>query len=470
MNRIAPIVAAVLALGTASALAQETPAPEPTLEQKLLQRLEEQEQRIRILERRLEVQQEEQKAAVAAAPVVKAGSGFSLQSAKGDSQIRFRGLLHADNREFLDDSAPVGADTFLLRRVRPTLEGTVGGIYDFRFTPDFAGGKTVIQDAYVVARFKPSFALTVGKFKTPFGIERLQGSADIRFVERALPNNLVPNRDIGLQVGGDVLDGALSYALSRSNGVNDGASSESNASADVDNNDDKDLALRLFAQPFRQSDNFALRGIGLGVAATWVDSTGTTSRTLLPTYKSSGQQTIFGYRTGSTATYADGERLRVAYQGHYYNGSLGLLGEYITLDQDVTRAVSSTVRRHDALNHAAWQLSGGYFLTGEDSGYKVPAPARPWGKDGGIGAFEVVARVSELALDGDSFTGGSSSFADPSTSVSNAFAWSVGLNWYLSQNAKFVVDYEQTSFDGGAAAGADRPDEKVVFSRVQLAF
>ena len=46
-------------------------------------------------------------------------------------------------------------DQWQATRVRPIIEGTVGGIYDFRFTPDFGQGRTVIQDAYVTARFKP---------------------------------------------------------------------------------------------------------------------------------------------------------------------------------------------------------------------------------------------------------------------------------------------------------------------------
>jgi len=33
-----------------------------------------------------------------------------------------------------------------------------------------------------------------------------------------------------------------------------------------------------------------------------------------------------------------------------------------------------------------------------------------------------------------------------------------------------MLNYEQTRFDLGATAGLDRPDEKVIQSRLQLAF
>jgi phosphate-selective porin len=75
-----------------------------------------------------------------------------------------------------------------------------------------------------------------------------------------------------------------------------------------------------------------------------------------------------------------------------------------------------------------------------------------------------VARVGELNVDDDAFTKG---YADIKKSASSAENIGVGLNWYLTKNAKFSVDYEQTKFYGGAADG-DRPDEKIVFTRYQI--
>ena len=44
-----------------------------------------------------------------------------------------------------------------------------------------------------------------GKFKPPVGLERLVSDSDMLFVERALPTDLVPNRDVGVQVYGENL-------------------------------------------------------------------------------------------------------------------------------------------------------------------------------------------------------------------------------------------------------------------------
>jgi phosphate-selective porin OprO and OprP len=433
-------------------------------------RVDELEQSLRVVQRKLEIKDEETVAALPNTPVITAGEkGFALASRDARFNLRLRGLVHADTRDFLDDEtlAP-SVDGFLLRRVRPSLEGTIAGIYDFRINPDFAGSRVVLQDAYVDARYFPGFKVRVGKFKTPFGIERLQSASDLRFVERGLPNNLVPNRDLGIQLHGDVLGGTLNYAVGLFNGVLEGGSSE--ASNDVENNTDKDLAARLFAQPFLNSDNFYLRGLGLGISATYVDQRADALAPLLPAYRSPGQISVFNYRSGSNGTFSDGQRLRWSPQLHYYAGPWGVLAETVNVDQEVSRIVGG-VRRHDTLSHDAWQLALNYVLTGEDASYKEIKPKAPWAPGSeGWGAWELVARVGELDIDDATFTGGNTSFADPNVAISNESAWSLGVNWYLNRNIKWSFDYEQTDFEGGASAGQDRADEKIAFSRVQLVF
>src|SRR3954463_1998614 len=206
-----------------AAFAQAAPTPDPAV---LLQRLEEAENRIKVLERKLENQNDDAKAAAASLPQVRAGgTRYSIGSADGSSFVRLRGVLQADGRHFEGDGSPATSNTWLLRSVRPTLEGTLNNIYDFRITPDFGQGKTVLQDAYVTARFMTWGAVTVGKFKQQVGLERLVGDADTRFPERGFPTSLVPNRDLGVQLGGDVAGGVFTYSVAYTNGVNDGGSS-----------------------------------------------------------------------------------------------------------------------------------------------------------------------------------------------------------------------------------------------------
>jgi phosphate-selective porin OprO/OprP len=465
MQELRRAIAATLAAGT---LAAGPASAEPTT-QELLQLIEDLNQKVLVLERKLEVQDEATKTAVASTPVVRASPrGFSLQSADGKNQVRLRGVTHVDGRFFVSDDPTGVPDTWQATRVRPILEGTVGGIYDFRFTPDFGQGRTVIQDAFVTARLDPKVQVTAGKFKTPVGLERLQSANDIRFVARAFPTSLAPNRDIGLQVGGKLLDDRIDYAVAWTNGAIDGGSSET--LGDVDVNDDKEWAARLFAHPFAESENFALRGLGLGVAGTWSSQDGTAAQPLLPAFRTPAQSTFFRYRTGTTPTLADGDRTRLAPQFYYYLGRFGLLGEYTTVSQDVSRRTSAGLRE-GSLDTTAWQLQASWFLTGEEESFRGFKPNQVFSLENRTwGAFELVARYHELDVDDAAFLGGAASFADPAVAASKAEAWGIGLNWYLNENLKWVLNYEQTSFDGGALAGADRDDEEVFLTRFALGF
>jgi phosphate-selective porin OprO and OprP len=458
------VAAAMLPLSFAAAEPAESNDPA-----ELKQEIQDLAQRLAILERKLEVQQEAAQAAAAETPVVKASpKGFSFQSKDGANLIKFRGLLQVDDRYFLDDVTPPSSSTAGLRRVRPIIEGTVNNIYDFRLTPDFAAGKVLIYDAFVSARFQPSFVLTAGKFKPPVGLERLQSAADIRFVERGLPTDLVPNRDIGVQISGDVFSGHVNYALGYFNGVADGTGND--FTADVDTDGDGDAAARLFFQPGATSDNFALRGFGIGVAATYAHTDGTLTSPQLAPLKTPGQVNFFNYRTGATATFADGQRLRIVPQFYYYYGRYGILGEYVQSSNDVTR-VNGAVTRSDKLKNDAWQIAFHWFVTGEEEAYRGYPPANIFSPANHTwGALELVARYHQLTIDSDTFVGGADSFADSATQAQRATAWGIGVNWYFNQNIKWVLDYDRTKFDGGAAAGADRGDEEVLLSRLQLSF
>lgn len=403
------------------------------------------------------------------------GDRSSGDASRAVDNIRVRGVLHFDGRRFSDDVTPGTADTWLLRRVRPTIEGTVGGVYDFRITPDFAGGRTIILDAYVSTKLRPWAVLTAGKFKVPVGLERLQSASDLRFIERAFPTSLVPNRDLGVQLSGDVVGGAVSYAIGYFNGVSDGSSSDSNSpNADAENDTKGDWMARIFLRPFARSENPALNGLGFGIAGTYVDSTGTTDVTLLPSYRTPGQQVFFRYRgnsgAGGNATFADGERLRYSPQFYYYYGRLGVLGEYVNVSQDVTR-VNNGVARSASLDNSAWHLQLSWLATGGKESYKAITPAHTTGSGAlAWNAVELVARYHELRIDSEAFDGGADSFADPSTSARKASAAGVGVNWYLNRNAKLSFNYEKTRFDGGAAGGADREDEEAFLMRVALSF
>src|SRR5690606_40092095 len=106
-----------------------------------------------------------------------------------------------------------------------------------------------------------------------------------------------------------------------------------------------------------------------------------------------------------------------------------------------------------------------YVLTGVAASFGGLKPKTPFqaGKSG-WGAFEVTARVGALQVDDKGVDLG---FFDAAgvESIENA---AIGLNWYLNNNVKAVLNYNQTSFSN--FSGPDREDDKSVFARLQLSF
>lgn len=415
-------------------------------------------QRLRIIERKLELQAEETAAKAAATPSIalSAGKGLSVKSAPpSDVELKFKALVQADGRFFIGDEGNPQNDTFLFRRVEPTIEGSWGKLIGFRLNAQLAGDSATLNDAYLDLRFDPRATLRIGKTKTPVGLERLQSSSSLAMVELGFPGELAPGRDIGVQLQGEFADERLNYALGGYNGTPDGRDS---ITANPDN--DFEFAGRVFVEPWKNGGG-ALSGLGFGIAASHGETHGS-GNSFLPRYRTPGQVTFFNYRS---AVVADGDRSRWSPQAYYYRGAFGLLSEYIVSKQEVL--LPDAAARAE-LEHDAWQIAAGWVLTGEDASYKgVVKPNQPFTLGGaGWGALELVARYGRLDIDDDAFP----RFADPDVAASEATGWSFGLNWYLTGNLKLVANYTQTAFEGGAAAGADREDEKAFFTRAQFSF
>ena len=116
-------------------------------------------------------------------------------------------------------------------------------------------------------------------------------------------------------------------------------------------------------------------------------------------------------------------------------------------------------------------MAASWVLTGEDASYRGVNPRNAFTLGGtGWGAFELAARVGQLTLERSVYDGGTASFADPAVAARSATAWTVGLNWYLNRYVKFVLDYDRTSFSGGAPDGGDRPTEGTFATRIQLSY
>jgi phosphate-selective porin OprO/OprP len=390
--------------------------------------------------------------------VTASSEGFSLASEDKAFQLKLRGYLQADQHFFVSDTQKAGSNAFLLRRARPIFDGTLFGAFDFRLMVDFGGGSAVLQESFLDIHTGKALHLRVGKFKPPFGLERLQSSSQTLFIELALPSNLTPNYDVGLQLHGELLDGALTYALGAFNGVPDGGS------ADTNSDNSFDLFGRLYGYPLNRTSLSPLQKLGLGFAASHGRHLGTSTASGLPSFRSTSQQSFFSYLSGSTATdaaVADGDNLRLSPQATWFWGPAGLLAEYVSSSQEVKHGEDRTRLRNEA-----WQATAAFVLFGGDAAYTGVRPTHPLApSEGAWGAVELDARYALLRIDPDTFP----TYADPSKSAQEAHSWGVAANWYLSSHVRMALNFDRTTFLGGATAG-NRAAEALFLSRFQVSW
>ena len=406
-------------------------------------------------------QDEATKAAIPTTPVVRASpqQGFRIQSAEAPMSCACAACCISTGAVFRTTSRPGprtrGSSAACGRRSK--ARSTVSTISASR--PISRGGRTFILDAFVAARLKPWAVVTAGKFKVPVGLERLVSATDLRFIERALPTSLVPNRDLGVQLGGDIAGGLVNYSFGYFNGVSDGGSSDGNTpTPDTENDTNGDWAARVFFQPFVNSDNFALRNLGFGVAGTFVDSTGSTGHDFVAQLSHAGPAGVLQLSRQRPPPAArlprSTERLRMA---------IGCAGRRRRTTPSAASACSantspsrrmSRARRHcrPALGNArSHGVARAARMVRDRRGRAVPrlySRLRLSLENKTWGAWELVARYHELDIDDATFVGGTNSFANPESAASKASAWGVGVNWYLNQNYKWSLNYDVTIVRG----------------------
>jgi phosphate-selective porin OprO/OprP len=441
--------------------------------------VEDLDQRVRVLERQLEIQAEDADASKGSKVTVTAdrNNGFGFYNADKTWGLRLSGLFQVDDRSWFSDNAKPQPNTFLPRRGRFQVDANIGPKAKIRFQEDFVTGKIV--DAYGELKLAPWATVRTGLFKTPLSLERLRSDPARDFVELGYTGSLVTDRDTGVYLELADLDQAISLGA----GVFDSSPEASGTigTPTTDSQDDKDVVAKLFIHPLRFFNTTVLRDFGLGVATSAGNRVSGTAVAPATQYVSTGQVGSL-YSSNAGTTLEDGS-LKLVPQAYLFWNSLSFLGEYVRSTQFEKNAANTGYDKKAFVSNEAWQAQLGWVLTGEDAsftGVKLNKDSsHSWG------AVQLVGRVQGLNFDQESFNrydalgtvATSKRFADPRVSISAAQAWGVGLNYYPVDNVKLLVDWEQTSFTDGASVGtglntvtANRETENVLLSRVQYTF
>ena len=429
----------------------------------LLQRVDDLEQQHRILARQIELASEQAAAkAKDAGSVSFGGRGFILRTADGKTQVALRGLVQADGRVFFDDHnsrSPTPSSS----AARPDPRRHLLRPHRLPHHARLRQRQVVLFDAYVELHPWPWLRLRAGKFKPPVGLEWLQSDATIDFIERAFPTSLVPYRDLGVMLSGDVAGGAFSYAIGVFNGAPTAPTPRPRLHVG------KDYVGRLFAHPLRPIKGDAGHNLGLGVAASYGQERGRAAAPNLPTFGARADDLLqLPQRRDQPdgVRFAAATRCRLAPQLYWYIGPLGLLAEYVYSSQRSAR------RNTGALANQAWHLPRSFVLTPARASYDGVKPKHPLD-------FKRHADRRRSSWWPATRSCASTPPPFPSTPTPRnrrtGARLGAGLNWYLTANARFNLDYEHTEFfHGGAPDGTNggaptnRPTEHSLIGRFQV--
>lgn len=438
--------------------------------------------------------------------------GFILRTLDRRFELKPQASGQLDTRGYFGDS--VAPTSFDIRRARLDFNGKAfGDLLTVRIQAALEDNPYV-RNALADLRVVDAFHVRVGQMKVPFSSSWLSFDNQVDFMERSTSEPLYPFFDRGVLLWGNLLDQTISYNLGTFTGV--GVDLDA-SKGDIDT--PKDLAWRIFAQPFKLLGVPWIERLYLAGQGTWgIGSTPTrrfeTRGLTAPDYESQ----VWRWRTeqvlGDNGRNRDviagtvGARTRFGAEAHYQLGALTLSSEWAMLRYSGVRIFhdfwqgskrlkhepvrtsdgSPFVREGNIHNLSLW---AGYFVTGEKKtldnfGWRQPTPSKPLALDGsGLGALEVLGRISatytdqqlfdtarvaayqgsdfassgDAALKGPAVGEGASVTAAVLDGAPQFYEATAGVNWMLSYNARVMLNY---TFQWAPAFDADQKSGGIV--------
>ncbi len=173
--------------------------------------------------------------------------------------IQLSGFVQGMYQANLSDEGELTSNTFRMRRVRLSVEGTLYKGLTYKIQGDFSRSPMLV-DAYLKYKVADAFAIQLGQFKTPFSLESPINPVNLEIfdygegIQKLVGYNDVCGvgglgRDIGLMATGSLFpikgdEGIKYHVVEYALGVFNG-----NGPTTTDNNNRKDLVGRLEVHP-----------------------------------------------------------------------------------------------------------------------------------------------------------------------------------------------------------------------------
>jgi phosphate-selective porin OprO/OprP len=397
---------------------------------------------------------------------------LTVSSPNGAFSLSLRALVQFDAGYFAQGKNPSSVDLNSgtnFRRAQLGFQGTVFKDWAYNFIYDFGGngveGRGYIYNAYIqYDGFKP-FGVRVGAFTPSEGQEDQTGSGDLFFVERAASSDVArniagaPSREaVSIFAQGDNYLASLSYT-----GKKTGDGTSTGASVGTFDAQQSIIARAAWLAVSSPDVKWVLDGHVTEVLKL-SDATASPSATVIR-FSNGPELAIDASRTVDTGN-IDANRAReygfetaATYDGFYGQGG------WFRYEIDRRTAVPNP-------NFDGWYAFLSYSLTGEQHPYDPTTasfrnlrPAKPLGSPGGWGAWEILARYSDVDLDFQPLT----TAATGGIAGGKQDVWTIGLNWYPNNAIKFQLNYDNIQVNHVNAPANDISANAVVLrSQISL--
>ncbi len=370
-----------------------------------------------------------------------------IETADGAYSFKVGGFAQIDAGMFNDDRKdhPDGTN---VRRARLSVSGTIANDFNYKIENDFAGNSSAITDAYLeYTGLKPA-SFMIGQFKEPFGLETLTSDLFTDFVERSSTNLFSPDRRIGAMASANGELAPIGFWTASLGAF--GSGTASTASTD---DESRDITGRLTWAPIAGKTE----ALHLGIAGSHripdsaTDSFSFSSRAENQLSSASSDLSV---NTG-TITNVDSVNLLGLEAAAVY-GPASLQGEYVRAAVNRNTGIEPTF--------GGYYVEASYFITGESRNYNAATgrfdrvkPKWPVNfKSGNYGAWQVMARYSNLDLNDKTFHGGE--LRDTT----------LGIKWLPNSNIMITANYIMSNSDNFAVTPNDDP--KIWILRTQFDF
>ncbi len=405
----------------------------------------------------------------------------TIRTPNNDFELAIRGRFQFDAGNFsqsrdLPASVTTGRDLHNgshFRRAQIGVAGHVFRDFDYEFVFDFGSSATERAGQIYLLRLAytgiPNFTINAGAIQPKFTLDDSTSSADLTFMERSSIANTILD-----PFGGSDSRRGLEVRFQKQGIANNGdnllistaLTGERIANAKTDDEGTQLLGRLAYRFYSDQKSNFQIGASGSYILNEPDQMMGFHDR---PETRVDGTRLVGFGRSGLPASVGAKSASLIGVEGAMNYGPFTMQGEYYRYQLSRT----DTALRDPSFN--GWYLQGSYVLTGEIRPYNAgnasfgsPSPRNPFrAGTNAWGAWEVKARYSINNLNSSIFD------PNPANRVRGGEQRiiSVGLNWYVNRNIRWLFDYSFVDVDRLDAAGLQAgQDFSVLAGRMQFSF